>query len=59
MWNITDLEKEKFELREWEIILNTISVPNYWWEIGADISINDLENNKFTSTWEVRVLLSF
>ena len=59
MWNRNDLEKEKFELREWEIILNTISVPNYWWEIGADISINDLELQKFTSTWEVRTLLSF
>ncbi len=59
MWNITDLEKEKFELKDWNISIKNISVPNYWWEIGADISINDLENNKFTSTWEVRTLLSF
>ena len=59
MWNLNDLESEKFEINEeWLICMKTISVP-YWWEISTDISLNDLENNKFTSTWEVRVLLSF
>lgn len=58
MWNITDLEKEKFELKEWNISIKNISV-SYWWEISTDISLSDLEIQKFTSTWEVRTLLSF
>lgn len=58
MWNITDLEKEKFELKDWNISLKNISV-SYWWEISTDISLSDLEIQKFTSTWEVRITLSF
>lgn len=58
MWNITDLEKEKFELKEWNISIKNISV-SYWWEISTDISLSDLEIQKFTSTWEVRTTLSF
>lgn len=58
MWNLTDLEKEKFELNKWDLIVKNISV-SYWWEISTDISLNDLEFQKFTSTWEVRSTLSF
>ena len=58
MWNITDLEKEKFELKDWKVSMRNISVP-YWWEISTDISLNDLELQKFTSDWEVRTILSF
>lgn len=58
MWNITDLEKEKFEIKDWKVSMRNISVP-YWWEISTDISLNDLEFQKFDSTWRIRVLLSF
>lgn len=55
---LNDLEKEKFILREWEIIVNTISVP-YWQEISTDISLNELEFKKFNSKGEIRVAISF
>lgn len=58
MWNITDLEKEKFEIKEWKVSMRNISV-SYWWEISTDISLNDLEFQKFDSTWRIRTLLSF
>ena len=58
MWNRNDLEKRKFELKDWNISMRNISVP-YWWEISTDISLNDLELQKFTSDWEVRTTLSF
>jgi len=58
MWNRNDLEKWKFELKDWNISMRNISVP-YWWEISTDISLNDLELQKFTSDWEVRIILSF
>ena len=58
MWNRNDLEKRKFELKDWNISMRNISV-SYWWEISTDISLSDLEIQKFTSDWEVRTLLSF
>lgn len=55
---INDLEKEKFILEEWNIVIKNESV-SYWWEVWTGFSPNDLEMKKFNENWEIRVAITF
>ena len=59
MSTLDDKEYNKFELDSWEITLSTVE---WVWPQSAVLSwstLADLEWNKFTSTWKIRIITTF
>lgn len=50
-----DLEKNKFDLQEWNIVIKTSSQVS-WIENIWKRGINDMETNKFDSNWNIRII---
>jgi len=58
MATINDLEKEKFWLVDWEVFIK--AVPSTDTAFSADnISIEDLEKDKFNEDWNLRIFTTY
>jgi len=52
-----NLEKNKFLLSNWEVIVDVVTVSWTWTPIPEWISLDELEKRKFTPDWKIRVLV--
>jgi hypothetical protein len=56
--NIQDLEYTKFNFSNW-LVWVKINQTNYLSGVNSNITISDLELQKFNSSWEIRTFISF